>query len=86
MFRSLSAKIFTMLVALIALLGITNITLRCKKATSKIGQLFVSFFLMIFSSFIFHTNKSRVLADAVREIFAIDKCICSKQQRELLLM
>ena len=85
MFRSLSAKIFTTLVALIALSGITSIILCCKKARSKICQLFVLVFLKIFSSFVFHTKMSRVLAGAVCEIFAIEKCICSKRQRELLL-
>ena len=44
MFRSLSAKFFATLVALIALSGITSFILCCKTARSKIYQLFILVF------------------------------------------
>ena len=84
MFRSLLAKTFTTLVTLIALSGITIRKYYPELFESKVKN-FVLVFLKIFSSFRFHTKMSIVLAGEVCEIFVIEKCICSKRQRELLL-
>ena len=75
-FRFFSAENFSMLAGLIALLGITiTITLCCMKASSKFHQIFslVFFFLKIFSSCIFHTQKFRFFAGAGCKIFAISQ-------------
>ena len=83
MFCSLSAKFFSMLAGLSALLGITNTTLCCMKARSKIRQLLSIYFFEDLYFLCLAHKKFRVLAGAVCEILAIEKCICSKRQRKL---
>ena len=85
MFSSFLAKIFTALVAQITLSGITILPCAARKQGRKFVNFLFEVFLKMVSSFIFHIKKSRVLGDAVCGIFAIEKCICSKRQRDLLL-